>query len=149
MENDIVVGFYEQSKLQLAIKFKLRPPIQLMSKFEDARKNGSILINSLIEYTQRCELAAFDKKRMLIKYRDSAKNPKVAELLATQSGIFLIKENQILKSDSQFFKFENAKNEDLMKATAPENNQTTKQLEINPKIFELLKRELGEFEILL
>ena len=118
-------------------------------KVEDARKNGSILINSLIEYTQRCELAAFDKKRMLIKYRDSAKNPKVAELLATQSGIFLIKENQILKSDSQFFKFENAKNEDLMKATAPENNQTTKQLEINPKIFELLKRELGEFEILL
>ena len=86
---------------------------------------------------------------MIIKYRDSSKNPKVAELLATQSGIFLIKENQILKSDSQFFKFENAKNEDLMKATGPENNQTTKQLEINPKIFELLKRELGEFEILL
>ena len=39
IENDIVVGFYEQSKLQLEIKFKLRPPIQLMSKFEDARRN--------------------------------------------------------------------------------------------------------------
>jgi hypothetical protein len=39
VENDIVVGFYEQSKLQLEIKFKLRPPVQMMSKFEDARRN--------------------------------------------------------------------------------------------------------------
>ncbi len=39
IENDIIVGFYEQSKFQLEMKFKLRPPKQFLVRFEDARRN--------------------------------------------------------------------------------------------------------------
>ena len=55
-----------------------------VGKVDEVRKNASILINDLIEYSQRCELLPLEKGRMRIKY-DEKKKPAVSNLLTVYS----------------------------------------------------------------
>ena len=112
-------------------------------KIDEARKNATILINDLIEYTQRCDLVSLEKGRMRIKYKEKGKNA-VAEILITDNKTFLFRQNIIKKLTN------NVVNSNVKEVNDAVTKQKSKQnVEINPKVFELLKKELGEYEIVI
>ena len=108
-------------------------------KIDDARKNATILINELLEFTQRCELVSSTKGQMMLKYKDG-----VAKLLNANGLSFLILGNEIKKITD---KVEKCTMNEMEKAT--EAQKTKGDVQINPKVFALLKKELGDFEIVL
>ena len=109
-------------------------------KVDEARKNAAILINDLIEYSQRKDLISLEKGRMRLEY---GKN-QIAELLNCDGKSFLFQDKIIKKLTDKI------ENSDMKEVTKAIEKQKLKQtVEINPKVFELLKKELGEFEIVL
>ncbi|MDP2628839.1 MAG: nucleotidyltransferase domain-containing protein [Nanoarchaeota archaeon] len=112
-------------------------------KVDEARKNASILINDLIEYSQRCELLPLEKGKMRLKYKKSGKD-YTAELLICSGEGFLFEERSIKKITD---KISDSNMKEVNDAVS--RQKAKKDLEINPKIFELLKKELGNYEIVL
>jgi len=112
-------------------------------KVDNARKNASILINDMIEYSQRSDLMAMEKARMVLKYEKDGK-PARAELLHC-SGVSFLFEGEIIKKITD--KVENSSMKEVSECM--EHQKLSKTLEVNPKVFELVKKELGSFEILL
>ncbi len=119
-------------------KGKLNP-----HKVERARKNANMLINELIEFSQRCELVSLNKGKMALKYKEKG-TEKVAEVFNCEGISFLFKDNKVKKITN---KIADANTEEVNKAI--EKQKGKKEVKINPKIFELLKKELGDFEIVL
>ena len=78
---------------------------------------------------------------MRIKYRDGEKE-KFAEMILANGASFLIRENSVSKITN---KIENSSIEELSKSV--EEQKAKKSVEINSKTFEILRKELGEFEI--
>ncbi len=109
-------------------------------KIDEARRNASILINDLIEYQQRCDLSIFEKGKIKIKYEKD----KIAEGIICDGNLFLIRENKIKKINE---KISDSTIEELNSSLEKQKEQ--KEILLNPKIFELLKKELGNFEIYL
>ena len=107
---------------------------------EKLRRNAATLINDLIEYSQRKDLVTLEKGRMFLVYEKDGK----AELLTADNKTFLIKEDKIWKITD---KIQESDERELSKAV--ENQKTRTNVQINPKIFELVKKELGEFKIVL
>ena len=112
-------------------------------KIEGARKNATILINELIEYSQRKDLASLEKGRMRLRYKVGNK-PQTAELLNYNGVSFLFLGNVVKKITD---KIESSNMNEVSKAVAEQKDKQT--VEINPRVFDLLKKELGEFQIVL
>jgi uncharacterized protein (UPF0332 family) len=112
-------------------------------KVDEARKNASILINELIDYSQRADLMKMEKGRMRIKYMKGGQNVN-AELLHCNGTSFLFEGETVKKITD---KIENSSMKEVSECMA--NQKMSKSLEIKPKVFELLKKELGDFEIIL
>ncbi len=112
-------------------------------KVDNARKNASVLINELIDYSQRCDLVALEKGRMGIRYKKDGKD-MVAELLHCNGVSFLFKEESIKKITD---KIENSDMKEV--STYVEQQKLKKGLGVDLKVFELLKNEIGDFEIVL
>jgi predicted nucleotidyltransferase/uncharacterized protein (UPF0332 family) len=108
-------------------------------KVDQARKEAGILINDLIEYSQRKDLIGLEKGKINLKYSKGN-----AELLNADGKTFLFFENKIKKI---FPKLENSTMEEVSKAV--ENQKGKKDVKFDSKVFEVLKKELGEFEILM
>ena len=111
-------------------------------KVDNARKEAGILINDLIEFSQRCDLVAVDKSRMRIKYKEKGSD-KFAELLNFNEESFIFMNNQVKKITPTGFKDSNM--EEVSKAGEVQKSKQT--IEINSKVFEILKKEIGNFEI--
>jgi len=107
-------------------------------KIDEARKNSTELINALIEYTQRCELVSMEKGRLRLKHKDG-----VAEMLLTGNTAFLFLGTKIKKITD---KIEESNMNEIAKTIEA---QKEKDIQINPKVFTLLKKEIGDFEIVL
>ncbi|MFH1307556.1 MAG: nucleotidyltransferase domain-containing protein [archaeon] len=105
---------------------------------EEARKNASILLNHLIEYNQRCELVSLQKGRIGIKAGD-----KHYDLIISDTASFLIQEGKISKITS---KLVDSNEEELKKALTEQKDKMI--IKSTSKIFEVLKKELGDFEII-
>jgi len=108
-------------------------------EIENVRKDAAILINQLIDYGQRCDLVALEKSRMQIAYKG-----KRAELILTDSGSFLIEGMSIKKITN---KLENSDAKELENAIKSQKDKM--QTKIPAKIFDVLKKELGDFEVVL
>ena len=108
-------------------------------KIDIARRDSTELMNALIEYTQRCELVTMNRGRMVLQYKDG-----IAELMNADGKTFLIKGQEI-------FKLGNKKEKSTMAelSAAIEAQKTQENVVVNPKVFELVKKELGKFEIVL
>ena len=104
---------------------------------EDARKDAAILINHLIDYGQRCDLIAFDKARMQIVSKGGR-----AELVITNSGAFIVQGSTIKKITTKLADSSISELNDAIKAQKGEI-----QTKVSPKIFAVLTKELGDFEI--
>ncbi|MFA6022693.1 MAG: nucleotidyltransferase domain-containing protein [Candidatus Pacearchaeota archaeon] len=107
---------------------------------ENARKDSTILINHLIDYGQRCDLVTIDKSRMQILYGKDQR----AEVLMTEQGTFLVRGTEIKKITN---KLEDSTIEEFEKAVAGQKGKL--QVKSNSKVFEILRKELGDFEIIL
>jgi len=103
---------------------------------ENARKNASILINHLIEYNQRQEIAEMQKGKMKLKTKD-----KTYDLAVTSKEIFLIDSGNISKISKD--KFVESNVEELTKALSEQKEK----LAIDEKVFEIIKKKIGDFEI--
>lgn len=125
-------------------------------KIDEARKNSMILINDLIEYSQRKDLMSIEKSKIRLKYVENGEE-KFAELIVSEGKSFLVRENSVRKIVN---KREGYAKETVGVLTIKDSNinelseaiakQKSKQnLQINPKVFELLKKELNNFEIIL
>jgi predicted nucleotidyltransferase len=112
-------------------------------KIDQARKNATLLMNDLIEYSQRKDLVSLEKARMKIKYKKAGKD-KVAEILISNGETFLFTEKSVLKITN---KVQNSSMEEVSKSI--EHKKKSKEIQLNPKVFELLKKELGDFNIIL
>ena len=112
-------------------------------KVNEARKNASILINDLIEYSQRKDLAVLEKSRMRLKYTLGGKE-NFAELIISNEKAFLINGNIIKKITD---KIETSNVQELSEAVQKQKSE--KNIQLNPMVFEILKKELGDFEIIL
>jgi len=112
-------------------------------KVDNARKEAESLVGDLIEFSQRKDLIALEKGRMRVKYSDKNKE-KIAEIVNADGNSFLIKDNEIFKINN---KLEKSSMDELSKAV--DNQKKKKNVEINSKVLEVLKKELGQFEILM
>jgi predicted nucleotidyltransferase/uncharacterized protein (UPF0332 family) len=112
-------------------------------KVNEARKEASILINDLIDYSQRCELASVERGRIGIKYKEGGQD-RVAELLISNSRTFLFDKNRVRKFSAD--KLVDSSLEEVNEAI--EHQKKAKNININPSVFSGLKKELGDYEII-
>jgi hypothetical protein len=97
----------------------------------------SLLINNLIEYGQRCELTDLQRSKVILVYD----NNKKADLFLTNPS-FLIREGKIQKITT---KIQNSSHEEFQNIIQQQKGKAGK---LTQKIIDILKKELGEFEIL-
>ena len=114
-----------------------------LHKVDNARKEAQLLINDLIEFTQRCDLISLEKGRMRLKYKKDGKE-QMAELIVSGGESFLIEGNNIRKLLS---KVQESNMKEL--TAAIDRQKANKSLQIDPKIFDVLRKELGEYELVL
>jgi predicted nucleotidyltransferase len=116
------------------IKNKKKPTTY---EVEQVRKNSTMLVNNLIEYGQRCDLADLQKSKVILV----AKDGKKSDLFLT-NPIFLVKEGKIQKITD---KIEDSTHEEFQNIITQQKGKSGK---IDQKILSILKKELGDFEIL-
>jgi len=106
---------------------------------EDARKNASVLINHLIEFNQRCDLVSLNKGKMRLKAKD-----KVYEIVLADECAFLIDRQEISRITT---KIEKSSIEELTNTLAKQEKRA--EVKVNNKILDVLKKHIGDFEIIL
>ncbi|MBI3623506.1 nucleotidyltransferase domain-containing protein [Candidatus Pacearchaeota archaeon] len=111
-----------------------------LHKADEIRRNAVLLINALIEFMQRKDLITLERGRMRIKYGEH----KIAEILNADGKTFLF-EGSVVKKITD--KIENSSMEEVNEAV--EKQKARQSLELNPRVFSVLKRDLGDFEIIL
>ena len=114
-------------------------------KVNEARKNAMILISDLIEYSQREDLASVEKSRIRLKYREGKEDPKekFADLIIGDNVAFLITGKDIKKIVN---KIENSNVQELSQGF--ESQKSKKNLNLDPRVFNLIREEIGDFEII-
>lgn len=113
------------------------------TKVDEVRKNAALLLNDLIEYSQRAELMTMEKGRMRLKYKKAGKE-MFSELLVSGGESFLVEGNIIKKLTP---KIQESNVKELTDAI--ERQKANKSVQIDPKVFDVLKREFGDYEIIL
>jgi predicted nucleotidyltransferase/uncharacterized protein (UPF0332 family) len=108
-------------------------------KVDDARKEASVLINDLIEFSQRCDLVSLEKGKMKLKFKDSS-----GELLISGGKNFLFKDNKVFSVTN---KIEDSNMNEVSESIEAQKNKN--EVEFNPKVLDVLKKEYGDFEIVL
>ncbi len=108
---------------------------------DNARKDSTSLINALVEYSQRKDLAEFEKGRMIIKYKEGDKE-SAAEALICGDKLFLFQNGGIKKITDKI------EDSDMGEVSESMQEQKgNKAININSEAFSLLKKHLGNFEI--
>ena len=108
-----------------------------MLEFESLRKDSVYLIQDLVEYGQRKELGLLQKTKVVITYKG-----KHAELFLTQP-VFLVEGDKIKKITN---KVEKSDANELNKALSEYKGR---RVVIDAKLMNVLKKELGDFDIAL
>ena len=108
-------------------------------KIDRARKDAEILKKDLIEFNQNKEMKKLEKWKISLKF----KNKKI-ELLIADYKTFFFDGMEIKKIDKKIMKSTQEELEEALK-----NQEGKSEVQIDPSIFETLKKEYGEFEIIL
>jgi hypothetical protein len=104
-------------------------------EFETIRKDSAYLMEGLLEYGQRKDLGLLEKTKIILSFKG-----KHAELYLT-SPVFLVQENKIQKITD---KIENSDMNELNKVLSEYKGHRVK---IDNNLMNLLKKELGDFDI--
>ncbi len=110
-----------------------------LHKTDEVRKTATTLINSLVDYNQRCELVNFERGKMMLKY---GKN-QIAELINAGGKSFLV-QGSVIKEVGE--KVNVVTMEELSKALHKQKQEKT--INVNPKVFEKIEKVLGDYEVL-
>ena len=103
-------------------------------------RDANDLINSLVEYLQRKELVSAQRGVVQVSY-----NGKKGEIVMTDSGDFFVSDGKIDKIEAKGF--EKSDKKALEEALGKTREKL--QFKLTSKIIGALKKELGDFEILL
>jgi predicted nucleotidyltransferase len=125
----------ELRAIKKKINSKKRPSVY---EIEDVRKNATYLINQIIEYGQRCDIADIRKTQIKLVY----KKDKLADLFLT-NPYFAIIEGKLMKISDKGV--EPAKQEEFENIIAAQKGKPQK---MSKEVMKVLKKELGDFEIL-
>ena len=109
---------------------------------DNVRKNASLLVNSLIEYSQRCDLVELERSRIMLRARTQD-----YELIIGEGKAFLIDKGKVSRINLDSEKLENSSVEELTQAL--QEQKARKGVKIDSRIFNFLRKILGEFEIIL
>jgi len=109
-------------------------------KVDRARRDASILIRDLTEYVQKKEMSSIDKGKMAVRL---IKKDKVIELMNAHGKTFLFDENKVKRITT---KIEESSFEELDEAVAKQKEIGTIRME--SKVFEVIKKEYGDYEII-
>ncbi|MCH7568082.1 MAG: nucleotidyltransferase domain-containing protein [Nanoarchaeota archaeon] len=120
------------------IKQKVKSGKVSQTEMDNLRRDASELIRELIDYSQRKELIATEKGVIQVSFSD-----KTGELVLTDLGIFFIEAGRIMKVGKSRFDISNRK--ELEEAISETKDRV--KLKLNSNVFEVLKKELGEFSL--
>jgi len=126
------------SVLNDLIKAKKEKAKMKTHEIESVRKNASLLVNHLIEYNQRCDMPLIEKGRMRLKFE----NNKVGELIFLENDAFLVVDNMIRKISGN--KIVDSSQEEFEEKF---NEAKGKEIKFDNKVFEIVKKEYGDFEV--
>jgi predicted nucleotidyltransferase len=126
----------------IRIKSEVKKGKASKHEIEEARKNSSSLIGYLTEYNQRCEFVKAEKGRFKIKIKD-----KIHEIMFAKDEVFFLREKDIMKYSKTKDKFEASSIEELSKFVSEANE--IKEIKIENKVFECLRKQFGDYELIL
>ena len=124
----------------LKIKQKVRSKKLNQTELQRITRDASDLTSALIEYSQRKELVSAQKGVIQITY-----NGKNGEIVITDSGAFFVSEGAIKKIAGKGLHESNKK--ELEEAIS--KTRDTLQVKIESHILQILKKEIGDFDIIL
>ena len=120
------------------MKQKVKSGKLTQSEIDKIRRDSSELVTALTEYMQRKELIAINKSMLQVNYGE-----RKAELVITAKGAFFVEGNQIIKIGKT--KFENSNRKEFEEAIA--EGELKNKVQIESHVFDVLKKELGNFDI--
>ncbi len=124
----------------LKIKVKAKNKKLTQTEMQRISRDAGDLINALVEYQQRKELVSVEKGVIQIAY-----SGKKGELVLTDLGIFFVSEGTIKKIENK--SLVNADKKQLEEAVTKTRDRL--QIKLNSDVLQILKKELGDFEIIL
>ena len=130
----------EIAKETLKIKVKAKNKKLTQTELQRISRDANDLINSLVEYLQRKELVSAQRGVVQVSY-----NGKKGEIVMTDSGDFFVSDGKIDKIEAKGF--EKSDKKALEEALGKTREKL--QFKLTSKIIGALKKELGDFEILL
>jgi len=110
-----------------------------INKIDKTRREASILMNALLEYSQRKEFACLDRSRINLEYGENKK----AQLLLVKDLSFIFYEDKIKKITN---KIQDSNSEEVSSLLEKQNPEEEKK--ISPQLFEKVKSLIGEFKII-
>ncbi len=119
------------------IRKKARSKKFTQNDLDEVRRNASDLMNVLIEYSQRKEIALVERGIVQIGY-----NGKVAELVLTDEGTFFVEAGKVYKIGAKLEEVEQRKLEEALTKTKDRT-----KLKLSHKALETVRKERGEFDI--
>jgi len=107
-------------------------------KVDRVRKDADILIKELTEFVQRKELISLNRGKMILKTKD-----KKVEIVNADGKTFIFEKNLIKRVGE---KIEDSSLEEFEKALSKQKEK--EEVEIDSKVFEILRKEYGKFDVL-
>jgi len=127
----------EISKIKQKVKQKKVSQIEM----DNLKRGATEFVNELIDYTQRKELITTEKGILPIMFGDQ--KDKKGELVLTGTDAFFVESGRILKINTD--KFDLSTKEEFEKALSETKDEVT--FSINSQILNVLKKELGDFDL--
>lgn len=122
------------------VKDKSKQKNLSQNEIDAVRRDSEDLMNKLTEYIQRKEIVKLEKGVLQISY-----SGKKAELVLTHAGAFLVEGGKIKKVGAHSFVDSNAGE---LEAALRQGNDP-QDAKLQSQVLSMLKKELGEFEIVL
>lgn len=130
----------EIAKEILRIKQKAKSKKLTQTELHRISRDAEELINSLLEYAQRKELVSAQKGVIQVLHGD-----KKGELVITDLGTFYVEESKIKKLENK--KFIESNKKELEEAVTKTRDRL--QIKVTSEILNTLKKELGDFELVI
>ena len=124
----------------LKIKVKAKSKKLTQTEMQRITRDANDLVNNLVEYVQRKELVSVEKGVIQILY-----SGKKGELVLTDLGNFFVTESAIKKIENKSLVDSDKKN--LEEAISKTRDRL--QVKLSSDVLNVLKKELGEFDIVL
>lgn len=133
--------FLKPLKEIILMKTKVKSGKVTQLEMNSLRRDATELIRDLLDYTQRADLALEEKEVIEVSFGD-----KRGELVLTQEGNFFIESGRVLQIVGNSFKLSDS----LALEKALTNHKKNKvDVKLSSSVLEAMRKELGDFEIVL